>query len=121
MAAFAVSNNAITYIRETPKDKPLMLYVAYTAAHWPLHALPEDIAKYQGRYVRGWDVLRERRLARMKQLGVIEPHVSLSPRHPDVPAWKDEPHKKLGCFEDEKDDCRCILVLMFIECVCGRL
>ena len=31
-------------------DKPFFLYVAYTAAHWPMHALPEDIAKYKGKY-----------------------------------------------------------------------
>ncbi|MGM0491045.1 MAG: arylsulfatase [Planctomycetota bacterium] len=90
----AISDNAATYVRKTPKDKPLMLYVAYTAAHWPLHALPEDIAKYRGEYARGWDVLRERRLARMKQLGVIEPTVSLSPRHSNVPAWENEPHQE---------------------------
>ncbi len=89
----AISNNAVRYIKETPTDKPLFLYVAYTAAHWPLHAKPEDIAKYKGRYSKGWDVLREQRLARMKKLGVVRPDVKLSPRNPKVPAWRDEPNK----------------------------
>ncbi len=89
----SISDNAVKYIRQTPKNKPLFLYVAYTAAHWPLHALPEDIAKYKGRYAMGWDKLRRQRLARMKQLGVIGSEVSLSPRHPQVPAWEDEPNK----------------------------
>jgi len=89
----AISDNAATYIREAPTDAPLFLYVAYTAAHWPLHARPEDIAKYKGRYAGGWDRLRESRLARMKKLGVVRPDTPLSPRHPNVPAWEDEPNK----------------------------
>jgi arylsulfatase len=89
----AISDNAAAYVREAPKDKPLFLYVAYTAAHWPLHALPEDIARYERRYACGWDVLREERLARMRQLGVVRSETPLSPRHPKVPAWTDEPHK----------------------------
>ena len=35
-------------------DKPLFLYVAYTAAHWPMHALGADIAKYKGKYDGGY-------------------------------------------------------------------
>jgi arylsulfatase A-like enzyme len=89
----AISDNAVTYLRETPRNTPLFLYVAYTAAHWPLHALPEDIAKYRGRYAKGWDRLRETRLNKMRQLGVIEDNAKMSPRHPDVPAWKDETNK----------------------------
>jgi len=89
----AISDNAVRQIEQTPRGKPLFLHVAYTAAHWPLHALPEDIARYQGKYAMGWDKLRQRRLARMKQLGVIAPDVKLSPRHPDVPAWEDAENK----------------------------
>jgi arylsulfatase len=89
----AIADNAVRYIKETPKDTPLLLYVAFTAAHWPLHALPEDIAKYQGKYAIGWDKLRQERLARMKQLGVVRPDAPLSPRHPKVPAWEEEPNK----------------------------
>jgi len=89
----AISENAAAYVREAPKDQPLFLYVAYTAAHWPLHALPEDIARYKGRYAGGWDGLRRERLARMKELGVIGPDVPLSPRNPKVPAWDDEAHQ----------------------------
>jgi arylsulfatase len=89
----AITDNAVEYVKATPNGTPLFLYVAYTAAHWPLHALPEDIARYEGRYACGWDVLRQQRLERMKRLGVVEPDVRLSPRDPHVPAWEDEPHK----------------------------
>ena len=42
-------------------DKPFFLYVAYTAAHWPMHALPEDIAKYKGKYDAGYEPIRKAR------------------------------------------------------------
>jgi arylsulfatase A-like enzyme len=89
----AISDAAVDYIESTDDGQPLFLYTAYTSAHWPLHARPEDIAKYEGRYSMGWDVLREQRLARMKELGVIADDIELSPRHPSVPAWEDEPNK----------------------------
>ena len=90
----AISDNAIKYIEDTPSDKPLFLYTAYTCAHWPLHARPEDIAKYRGKYKMGWDKLREQRFEAMKKLGVVSPKAKLSPRDSDVPAWKDEEHKE---------------------------
>src|SRR3546814_418439 len=43
------------------KKEPFFMYVAYTAPHYPLHALPEDIARYKGMYTEGWDKLREKR------------------------------------------------------------
>ncbi len=89
----AISDNAVRYIDETPKGTPLFLHVAYTAAHWPLHAPPEDIAKYKDKYAMGWDKLRARRLAKMKELGVIRPDAKLSPRNPEVPAWEDAENK----------------------------
>ena len=90
----AISDNAVRYIKQTPQDTPLFLYTAYTAAHWPLHARPEDIEKQKGRYAMGWDELRRRRLERMKKLGVVGPDATLSPRNPNVPAWAEEKHKQ---------------------------
>ena len=89
----AISDQAVRYVEEIPDETPLFLYLAYTAAHWPLHARPDDIAKYEGKYGMGWDRLRRQRLARMKELGIIGPEVELSPRHENVPAWEEEPHK----------------------------
>jgi arylsulfatase len=86
----AISSEATRMIRATPADKPLFLYVAYTAAHWPLHAKPADIEPYHGKYSMGWDKLRKERLQRMKELGILKPESELSPRHPQVPIWKNE-------------------------------
>jgi arylsulfatase len=90
----AISDEAVRMIREAKPDKPLYLSVAYTAAHWPLHAREEDIAEYKGKYAMGWDKLREQRLARMKQLRIVPPDTPLSPRHQNVPAWEDAEHKQ---------------------------
>ncbi len=70
------------------------LYLAYTAPHWPLHALPEDIAKYEERFERGWDALRAERHQRMLELGIINQRHVLSPRPPSIPAWEDVEDQK---------------------------
>ena len=48
------------------------MYVAFTAAHWPMHALEEDIAKYKGKYDGGYEPIRQARFERAKQLGLID-------------------------------------------------
>lgn len=77
----AISDHAVRYIcehyRDTP-DKPFFLYVAYTAAHWPMHALPEDIAKYKGRYDKGYGAIRDARYKRLVDMGLISDKCGLS-------------------------------------------
>ena len=90
----AITDHALEFLQDRSAAKPFFLYMTYTAAHWPLHARPDDIAHYKGRYTMGWDRLREQRHARMKELGVVDPAWPLSPRHPDVPAWEDAEHKE---------------------------
>src|SRR3954451_974482 len=65
----AITDNAVTFLKDHAKsDKPFFLYLAYTAPHRPLHARPADIKKYRGKYKSGWDELRDRRLAKMREL-----------------------------------------------------
>jgi arylsulfatase len=79
----------VDYIdRYSREEKPLFLYVAYTAPHWPLHALPADIEKYRGKYLKGWDALRRERHARMIELGIVDRRWPLTPRDPAAPAWE---------------------------------
>ncbi len=82
----AISDNAVTYIEQN-RDHPFFLYVAYTAPHWPLHARPEDIAKYDGKYDIGWDQVRENRFTKQKELHLIDENFILPPRDSDVKAW----------------------------------
>lgn len=87
----ALSENASQMIRDHKREKPFFMYLAYTAAHWPLHAKPVDIAKYDGKYDEGWDKLRETRLARIKELGLLADDVALAP---NVRDWSDEERKE---------------------------
>ena len=57
-----------------------LLYLPYTAPHYPLHAWLEDIAKYRGKYKIGWDEIRKKRFERMKKLGIIGERHQLNPR-----------------------------------------
>jgi arylsulfatase len=49
---------------------------------------PEStIAKYRGKYMDGWDRLRELRYQRQIESGLIDPNWQLEPRPEDVPEW----------------------------------
>ena len=76
----AIGDQACRFIRERDEKKPFFLYVAFTAAHWPMQALPQDIAKYKGVYDGGYEPIRQARFAREKQMGVIDPAWDLSPQ-----------------------------------------
>ncbi|REJ69749.1 MAG: arylsulfatase [Planctomycetota bacterium] len=90
----AISDNAARFVRSRENERrPFFLYVAYTAPHWPLHALPEDIEKYDGVYDKGWDRVREERMARMVEMGILKPSWKMSPRNPFVKSWEEAPHK----------------------------
>jgi len=97
----AISNKAVDYINQHQTEDPYFMYVAYTAAHWPMHALPEDIAKYKGVYDRGWDVMRQERYDRMIKMGLIDEKWAMSDRDPDSYPWEDEELKKwrIRCME----------------------
>ncbi len=98
----AITENAVTYLDEAASsERPFALYLAYTAPHWPLHAHESDIAKYRGKYMDGWDALRERRHKRMIELGVVDAKWGLSPRERTSPVWDD-----LNNDEKEKWDLR---------------
>jgi len=86
----AFTDTAIEMIRDhQPDGKPFFLYLAFNAPHWPLHAKPDDIAKYENRYTQGWDALREERYEREKALGIINPKWRLSDRDSEAPAWEE--------------------------------
>lgn len=68
----AITDKSVDYINEfSQKDSPFFMYVAHCAPHWPLHALPEDIEKYKGRYDMGWDEMRKQRYDRQLKMGLF--------------------------------------------------
>lgn len=91
----AITAHAERTIAELSRQpQPFFLYVAYTAPHWPLHARPEDIAKYEGKYREGWDALRTARHQRQIELGIVDARWPLSPRDKSAPAWDGVPNKE---------------------------
>ncbi len=92
----AISDSSAKFIENhfANNKNPMFMYVAYTAPHWPLHALQKDIDKYKEKYKIGWDKLRHQRFERQKQIGLFSNNVALSPRDTLVPAWDDLPADK---------------------------
>lgn len=64
--------------KEAGDDRPFFGYLPFTAPHWPLQAPQEYIKKYRGVYDEGPEALRQKRLQRLKDLGMVakdvEPH-----------------------------------------------
>ncbi len=75
-------------------DGPFFQYVAFSAAHWPMHAPEKSIQKYIDRYKDGWEKLRNDRYARMLEMGIIdEKRWPLPPMESRVQDWETIDHK----------------------------
>ncbi|WP_111708182.1 arylsulfatase [Lutibacter citreus] len=91
------TNMALNYLdQQKNKREPFFLYVAYNAPHYPLQAWPEDIAKYKGKYLKGWDKIREERFQRQQKMGIVEPNWELTERDDKIPAWEDYENKDIA-------------------------
>lgn len=87
-ATVAIADHAVKCLKDHATEhaaSPFFHYLCFTCPHFPLQAMAEDVARYRGRFSAGWDNLREARLKRMKEIGLV--HCDLSPRTPGVPAW----------------------------------
>ncbi len=93
-----ITDYALKWLDEAfQKKDPFFLYLPYHAAHYPLQARPEDIKKYRGKYLKGWDKIRQERFAKMQKLGVLPKATRLSPpennlnklRGPLIPDYTD--------------------------------
>ncbi len=88
-ATDAFAAHTVETIRRFAKaETPFFIHLAFTAPHYPLHARPEDIARYRGRYTLGWDELRRQRHARQLALGLLDPSWTLSPTDARSYAWE---------------------------------
>jgi len=94
-ATAAFADYAIQFLKEHAaqhRQAPFFLYLAFIAPHFPLHALPEDIARYRDRYLQGWDAAREARWKRLQKMGIVNCppaplDIKLTPRYlkPELP------------------------------------
>lgn len=89
-STIAIADHAIRCLKDHQQsnaDAPFFQYVAFTAPHFPLQALPEDIAKYERRYIEGWEKTRAARWNRQRAMmfpdaGLSSPERTLGPPYP---------------------------------------
>ena len=91
----------IDYIDSQREDgKPFFGYLAYTAPHWPLMAPDESIKKYKGQYSEGYQIIQQKRLKKMKALGLINNDTQANVK---LPSWeqlsKEEQTKEARAME----------------------
>jgi len=70
----AIADYGVRFLQQHAREHasdPFCLYLAPHSPHFPLQALPEDIARYRDRFAEGWDTARERKHARMRRMGLI--------------------------------------------------
>lgn len=98
-ATIATADHAIECLRDHAEkypQQPFMQYVAFIAPHFPLHALPEDIARYRDKYLAGWDDLREQRFARQREMKLLDTTLSKLERDVGPPYHFPDAMAKLG-------------------------
>jgi arylsulfatase len=84
-ASTAVADQAIRFLRDHAAnfaDRPFFQYLTFTEPHFPVQAPKEDIDRYRDRYLEGWDSIREKRLKRMTEMGLV--NCKLSKPDPDI-------------------------------------
>ena len=101
-ATTALTDYAVRFIREEKNahpEQPFFMYLAYNAPHAPIEAPAAEVAKYRGKYLKGWDVLRRERFEKQKALGLAGPGWNFPERPANLPAW-DSLDAKAKDFED---------------------
>lgn len=106
----AINDHATRFIADHAKQhkgEPFFMYMAHTAAHWPMHAKESDIAKYKGKYDAGFEPIRAARWEKLKQLGLIDKQWALAPQSDE---WSD--------VKDKAFDIRCMEVYAaMVDCM----
>jgi arylsulfatase len=97
----AITDHAVRFLADHAKEhaeKPFFLYVAYTAAHWPMHAPADAVAEYARKYDGGYEPVRKGRFDRAAALGLIDPRQGQAPMAGDWAAVKDK-RREAACME----------------------
>lgn len=76
------ADKMIRYLKDRAtrkEDRPFFGYLAFTAPHWPLQAPQELIEHYRGVYDEGPEALRQSRMKKMIELGLMDPNTKPHP------------------------------------------
>ena len=71
------------------RDRPFFLYLALGACHWPHHAPKDFMERYRGRYDQGWDAIRQARIQKQIEMGIVPPNTELADRNLGVQPWSE--------------------------------
>lgn len=97
----AIADHAVKCLKEHAaqhSSQPFFEYLCFTSPHFPLQALPDDIAKYRNRYRPGWEKMRALRYQRQREMGIVGCPLS-PPDHNAAPYWnekEDELQQRIG-------------------------
>jgi len=106
-----ITDFAVKAIEEQKNNSnPFFLYITYTAPHWPIQALDEDIKKYKGKYMKGLDYYREERYKKQIASGIIKSEWKLSPRYEKALDWN-----SLSDAEKDKWDTRMAIYAAMVD------
>jgi arylsulfatase A-like enzyme len=92
----AISDNSVAFLqqhRQQHADRPFFMYVAYTAAHWPIQVPEDSLAEYHGKYDAGYDAIRQARIAKLKRQGLYDGFQTPAPTTGDWDAVKDKAYE----------------------------
>jgi arylsulfatase A-like enzyme len=103
-ATIAIADHALKWLathQDGHRGEPFFLYLAFTAPHFPIQALPADIARYRNRYRNGWDAVRAERWKKLRKLELADCDLP-SPEPDVVPSWnlsENELQRRIGLME----------------------
>lgn len=101
-----LADNAIQFLTDHASlapEKPFFMYFALGAMHSPHQAPQAFLDKYKGKYNLGWDAVREQRLKRQIERGIVPAGTELTPRNKGVEPWEtlsDEQKRLYARFEE---------------------
>lgn len=98
-ATTAIADHALKCLKEHAAQhpgKPFFQYICFTAPHFPLQAPADDIARCRGKYAGGWDLMRDARWQKMKNLGIVDCRLSKLERDVGPPYAFPDALEKLG-------------------------
>lgn len=87
----AFTDRAVTFIEsvaESPSRPPFFLLLSYQAPHNPLQAHYDDIMRHRGKYLAGWQAIREARFAKQKEMGIVPANATLPAYPENLPQWE---------------------------------
>ncbi|WP_334173350.1 arylsulfatase [Sinomonas sp.] len=81
------ARNWIRGVRNFDAGRPWFCYLPFGATHAPFQVPRSWRDRYRGEFSHGWDVQRDRTLARQKELGIVPSDAELAPWAEGAPHW----------------------------------